>query len=475
MQRSLVVKPCPAWLALYTALGLLASPLCGAAEGPQYQIERCCEVCPQTMLDSTYSGDLREFSKLVQGRGDWLFRTKNDLMTQMGTTAEGYSRLEKLRDALKKKGVELVMAYLPPRGLMNAEMLSRESQQAFDTELSKKNYLQTIQRLRSLGIRAPDMSLLLSQKADAKQALYFKRDPHWTSYGAELAAQVLAEELRKSDVFKTIPSKEFISKKDKSDLKNGSLNQAFGKVCGNSYANEYFSRFVTEPKAESADLFSDAEAPEVVLAGTSFSSPEYNFAGFLKQHAKVDVDNRSVDGGGFHSAMLQYLGSQDFQKNPPKILIWEVSSYYDMAMPLFYRQIMPMLADGCRASPASLSQKVALRPGMNEVLVNTGDKPIRGEDYLVDIQFSDPTIKNLHSLFWYMSGSVDDLNITRAPEVESDGRFVFNLREDAEWSGRTLLSLEIEMPADMPAGLEVEAKICPRAHGAKAELQAQAD
>lgn len=461
-------------LASLGLFGLLAGTA-RAEEAPQYKIERCCEICPQALQDSAYTGDMGEFTKLVQGRDDWLFRSKIDLMTDIGTTAEGYQHLQRLRDALKERGVELVMVYLPPRGLVSPEMLSAQSRSGYDVELSRKNYLGTIERLRSLGIRVPDMAQLLDQPAAVRETLFFKRDNHWTPRGAELTAQLLAAELGKSEVFQGIPRKDFVTKVAGLHYEPGRLNLAFGKICGNGYANQFFTRYMTEPKDESSELFGETAAPDVVLVGTSFSSAQYNFDGFLKQYASVDVDNRSVTGGGFHSAMLQYLGSQDFQEHPPKILVWEVNSYYDLAMAIFYRQIMPMLDDGCRDTPATLRQKVALHPGRNQILVNTEVKPIHSQDYVADIQFSPGNVRDLRSSFWFMSGSQDNLNISRAPEVEPDGRFVFGLRDDAEWHGQTLLSLEIEMPQDMPAGMQVEASICPRQGASKAALQARAD
>jgi len=461
-------------LAMLGLSGLLASAV-RAEEAPSYSIERCCEICPQALQDSTYSGDMGEFTKLVQGRDDWLFRSKIDFMTDIGTTAEGYKHLQGLRDALKARGVELVMVYLPPRGLVSTEMLSPQSSGGFDAELSRKNYLATIERLRSLGIRVPDMAQLLDQPDEVRKTLFFKRDNHWTPRGAELTAQLLAAEMGKSEGYKGITRKDFVTKVDGLRYEPGRLNLAFGKICGYGYANQFFTRYMTEPKDESSELFGETAAPDVVLVGTSFSSARYNFDGFLKQYASVDVDNRSVTGGGFHSAMLQYLGSQDFQEHPPKILVWEVNSYYDLAMAIFYRQIMPMLDDGCRDTPATLRQKVALHPGRNQILVNTEVKPIRSEDYVADIRFSGGNVRDLRSSFLYMSGSRDNLNISRAPEVEPDGRFVFGLRDDAEWHGQTLLSLEIEMPQDMPAGMQVEASICPRRDAAGAALQARAD
>jgi alginate biosynthesis protein AlgX len=460
MTRLAIIKPSATLAVLGLAMSLCNSAQ--AAEPPTYNIEPCCNICPQALEDATYDGDMNEFNKLVQGQEDWLFRTRTDLMTQMGTTDDGYKHLQDLRDGLAKRGVELMVVYIPTRGMINADMLSPEVRQGYDLQKAKTNYLQVVERMRSIGIKVPDLTPLLEEHGSDEQPFFFKRDHHWTPHGAEFTAGLVADELRKSSVFKKIPRKEFVTRSEGQNNKIGSLNQAFGKICGYNYANQFVTRFVTEPKEESSDLFGDAEVAEVILAGTSFSAPQYNFNGFLKEKAAVDVDNRSISGGGFHSAMLQYLGSQDFQDNPPKILIWEITSYYDISMPLFYRQIMPMLADGCRATPAALTSKVALRPGLNEVLINSGDLPLRSEDYLVDIQFSQPNVMELRGSLWYMSGSKDKLLISRNQQVEPDGRFVFGLRDDPEWAGQTLLAMEIDVPADMPAGLKVEASLCSR-------------
>ncbi|NBV29476.1 hypothetical protein EBS02_10795, partial [bacterium] len=81
------------------------------------------------------------------------------------------------------------------------------------------------------------------------------------------------------------------------------------------------------------DLFQSDKAPEIVLIGTSNSvnSSSYsNFDGFLKEALGTDVLNLSKTGGGFSDSMAEYLNSDQFKKSPPKIIIWEIPSYYDL-------------------------------------------------------------------------------------------------------------------------------------------------
>src|SRR5471032_1648581 len=131
-------------------------------------------------------------------------------------------------------------------------------------------------------------------------------------------------------------------------------------------------QFTTEPKGEAGDgdLFSDAGNPEITLVGTSHSGKNYNFGGFLQEYIGADVLNVAFPGGGLEGSMLQYLGSEYFQKRPPKILIWEFSPLYRLDQETIFRQMMALLDNGCEGKPALMSSSATLKPGANELLVN---------------------------------------------------------------------------------------------------------
>ena len=88
----------------------LACTLLGATAAvqaePQYQVQRVGPLCPAAQDPSLYNSKyLCFFTALVQGEGDWLFRSRYDLRTDFGTTPAGYREFKRLRDALKRKGV----------------------------------------------------------------------------------------------------------------------------------------------------------------------------------------------------------------------------------------------------------------------------------------------------------------------------------------------------------------------------------
>lgn len=461
----------------------LASALLGAAgsamAAPHYQVQRVGPLCPIAQDPSQYNTKyLSFFTALVQGKGDWLFRSGNDLRTDFGTSPAGYRQFKRLRDTLKRKGIELMVVYQPTRGLVNREQLTAQEKANFDFELAKRNYLQAIADLRKTGIWVTDLSPLFDEQ-DVATDYYFKADHHWTPAGAQRTAKLVAETLKQMPGFDEAPQKEYASKVVGLLGKSGTLHKTAANFCGTSYATQYVEHFETEPvgEADSASLFGDEADPKIALVGTSNSGPAYNFAGFLQQYSGAEVLNRSVSGGGFDSALLQYMSSQEFHEKPPKILIWEFATHYDLDQASFYRQAVPLVNNGCAGRPAVMKNTVTLKPGANQILVNGEHQPLRdlrGGDYQVDLTFSDPSVHKAEATLWYLTGRRENFKIEQSDRAGTDGRYVFELRNEADWADLNLLALDIHSPEDMPANLSVEATLCKRPSAGENALTAQA-
>lgn len=462
--------------ALLLASGSMAAPADSIAT-PQYQAQRIGPLCPIAQDPSQYNTKyLSFFSTLVQGEGDWLFRTRYDLRTDFGTTPAGYRQFKRLRDALKRKGVELMVVYQPTRGLVNRQYLTPEENAKFDFDLAKRNYLQAIDEFRKAGIWVTDLSPLFDERG-VDTDYYFKADHHWTPAGAARTAELVAETLKQIPAYQTIDKTQYQSLPNGLLPKAGTLHKTATNFCGVSYATQYVERFATEPvgEADSDSLFGDAATPQIALVGTSNSGPAYNFAGFLQQYGEAEVLNMAVSGGGFDSALLQYMSSKEFHDDPPKILIWEFATHYDLAQASFYRQALPLVDNGCVGRPAVLHNKVTLKPGANEVLVN-GEKQaprdLRGGDYQIDLRFSDPDVHESQATLWYLTGRREKFKIEQSDRVDTGGRYVFELRNEDDWADLNLLALDIQSPENMPANLSVEATLCKRPD-ADAALTAQ--
>lgn len=447
-------------------------------KAPSFSAEPCCQLCPEAHDASRYTTRYQQnFTTLVQAKGDWLFRTREDLRTEFDTTPAGYKRLRQLHDAFKARGVELVVVYQPTRGLVNRNMLEPAEKAAFDYQKALRNYQAMLQRFSDMGYNVPDLSPLTNEQlaaADQGKDFYFRGDQHWTPYGAERAAKIVAETVHNMPAFEGVPRKEFETQKSGRMGKTGTLHNVAGQLCGTSYAVQYMDQFATQPKGESGgdDLFGDSGNAQITLVGTSHSGKNYNFSGFLEQYIGADVLNVAFPGGGLEGSMIQYLGSEEFQKNPPKILIWEFSPLYPLNQESIWRQMLALLDNGCEGKPAQMSANATLKPGKNELMVNGRNgviKDLTNRNHQLDIRFEDTSVKTLQATLWYLNGRHEDLKIDKPTTSDTDGRFVFQLREDEDWAGQTVLAVELQGPEQ--GSQKVQATLCKRGNFAAAGQQ----
>ena len=438
-------------------------------KAPTFTAEPCCQLCPEAHDASRYTTRYQQnFTTLVQAQGDWLFRTREDLRTEFSTTPAGYKRLQQVHDAFKARGVELVVVYQPTRGLVNRNMLNPADKAAFNYEKALRNYQAMLKRFAQMGYNVPDLSPLTNEQLPAAQQgkdFYFRGDQHWTPYGAERAAKIVADTVHSMPAFADIPRREFESHPSGRMGKTGTLHNVAGQLCGTSYAVQYMDQFVTEPKGESGgdDLFGDSGNPQITLVGTSHSGKNYNFSGFLQQYIGADVLNVAFPGGGLEGSMIQYLGSEEFQNNPPKILVWEFSPLYRLDQETIWRQMLALLDNGCEGKPAQMSVSTSLKPGTNELLVNGKNGVIKNlvnGRHQLDIQFEDKSVKTLQATLWYLNGRHEDLKIEKPETSDTDGRFAFQLREDEDWANQTLLAVEVQGPES--GSQKVQARLCTR-------------
>ena len=444
-------------------LALAGGARAAEVQAPAFHAEPCCNLCPAAHDAKNYTTRYqRNFTTLVQAEGDWLFRTQEDLRTEFDTSPAGYRRMQQLHDAFKSKGVELVVVYQPTRGLVNRNKLLPAERERYDYDKALKNYQAMLTRFAKMGYFVPDLSPLTNEQQ--AHDFYFRGDQHWTPYGAERTAKIVAETVKKIPAFADIPRREFETKVSGRMGKTGTLHNMAGQLCGTSYAIQYMDQFTTEPKGEAGDgdLFGDSGNPQITLVGTSHSGKNYNFSGFLQQELGADILNVAFPGGGLEGSMLQYLGSDEFQKTPPKILIWEFSPLYRLDQETIYRQMMALLDNGCEGKPSQLTASAKLQPGKNELLINSQNRDLRNASHQLDIRFADPSVKTLQATLWYMNGRHEDIKIDKPQTADTDGRFAFELRTDEDWASQNLLAVEIQGPQPGAEAQQVEAKLCKR-------------
>ncbi|MBV4535445.1 alginate O-acetyltransferase AlgX-related protein [Pseudomonas urmiensis] len=467
--KILVTLGLGAALALLSQAGQAAEPSAAAKSGCE---NLQCMVCPALSDPQRYAeGRMKLMREIVPGKDRWLFRSVVDLTNEFGIPAPMRPEFARLIKAFDQQGIHVAMAIQPTRGLMHRDKLPSEHPLGFDYNRASANLAAYLGQLRQGGaVVAPMMQLV--QQPPSKE-FFFRRDHHWTPAGAEATARLMADEIRRQPFYAGLTKKEYRTEPGVMVPKDGTLNLALSYICGNNYGFQYVRGYQTIPVADGADaLFDEAPDPEVILVGDSNAaaredeSKQFNFDGYLKQYLGVDILNYALPGVGEDGSLLEYLLSDDYKAEaPPKLIIWELPANYRLDSPLMYRQLVPAVQGGCKASQEVLSSKLqrpALKIGERiELLSNAGSerKALSGSKGFLDIRLSDKNVKDFYVIVYYDNGARDKVWFRREAAV-TGGQYYLELSKDPAYAGANLLSVFLEPTKAGSAATDVETRLC---------------
>ena len=268
---------------------------------------------------------------VVVGRQQWLytdeeFKVDNDARRELEANL---ALIEWAHKELARRGVALLVAVVPAKARVYPEFLDHRRPPALHREL----YAQVQAALKADGIASADLLATL-EAGKSREPTYLRTDTHWTPFGAELAAQTIAESARPlaldaSASYRTVSEGE---RSHRGDLFNFlPLDPYFAFLLP---PPDTIEAMKTEAVGDAggAGLLGDAERAPVALVGTSYSAEaQWNFAGALKEALHADVMNYARDGEGPIAPMLRYLESGDLGAAPPRLVVWEMPERYLLA------------------------------------------------------------------------------------------------------------------------------------------------
>ena len=315
---------CPGLATLGLAC-LVATPALSAAE-PQPDMTEL--VCAKARDLSAYRS--KSLALLVPGSDGFLCRSRID-MRDYGPLKSGPKKeLLKVIAALRERGTEVVLV-VPPRPVADRSRLIEAEAEALDYDVvaAEAGYAAMLDDLRSDGVLVADVLGRARAHLGAGEPFYLRRDIHWSSDGARIAAEAAAETITGLPLAATLDRAAFTTEpRDVGDA-DEKLGEALEKLCDVKVPPEQETFYRTTEADAEAGLF-DERAPQVVLVGTSFShrgDDDPNFSGFLQQALSTRVLNASEEGGGFEGPMAAYLRSDTFRDAPPKVIVWEFPPY----------------------------------------------------------------------------------------------------------------------------------------------------
>ena len=399
--------------------------------------------------------EIAEPTPIVEGKDGFFFR-KHLLRMHHQMSDQVVTELSKLSNALASRGTTLVMVPLPSKPLAEPDMLTEQIQEfGFDHDLGRQVYDRIVERLNDQGILTVNvLDKMLSVKAD--EANFLATDIHWTSTGARLTAQAVAETIAGTQGYDALPKTKFETSSLGKRVVFSTLRRQIQAYCTKTIPDAVTEVFETRPvesaSAEQASIFADqAQGPVIALVGTSMSdTAEYNFAGFLAQETSLEVVNYSVTGGNQFGAIEAYLTSDEFRDRPPTYLVWENPIYNNLGnfgyAPL--RELVVAAGDTCsrpldvtRNQDGTISAKLA--PGdispSDSIRAEANTRAVRAASFRI-------VSKN---------GDVQPATINRGDRIESSGRFFLHM--EPYWTPDVT---EVRVEFDRPSAASSTLTLC---------------
>jgi len=269
-------------------------------------------------------GDLG--SRVREGCPDWLFLS-DELRLNRNAAVNAQAKAQAvidLRQALNKRGIELLVAVVPDKSrIAAAQLCALRRPASFQPRIAG-----WLVGLQGAGVAAVDLTPSLQALGEGA---YLRTDTHWSEAGARAAAGRIAEAVSALK-FTATPHKGYELSTQASAVRPGDLVRLAGidwLPPASQPKVESVAATQVKERADAAagenldDLFGDDNLPNSALIGTSFSRNS-NFVGFLEAAVGAPVGNFAKDGGEFSGAAKAYFDSPAFRQTPPKLLIWEI-------------------------------------------------------------------------------------------------------------------------------------------------------
>lgn len=263
---------------------------------------------------------------VVVGEGGWLF-TAEEFELYPGAVERAHARARRVAEVqaeMAKKGVSLLVAYLPSKARVEAEHLGQHRVPAEVAVIGPR----FVQGLRAAGIDVLELEGALVE-ARSGGDVFLRTDTHWTPLGARACAAALASHVRESGADwlggATVSLSEGGAGSHEGDLLRYIPLGPFQATLGPAADTLATPAAAVE---SGGGLLGDATIP-VALVGTSYSEDKrWGFVAGLQVELQADVLNAAKQGQGPFVAMDEYLKDEAWTASPPRLVIWEIPERY---------------------------------------------------------------------------------------------------------------------------------------------------
>ena len=390
--------------------------------------------------------------RAFQGLGGWFF-FEYDLEPRYPLFAQTDFMAE-LSRRLASQGVTLLALPISSRALVRPETLYPDDpkQAAFSPEEASTVYETFVRTLQEAGVEVFDVvSAAKTYDAGGGQT-FFKRDLHWNAEGANALFKAVAAQIQGLTGNTLPPTKLVLTRSPEDDQHRGQFvsNWTYSQ-CGYVLPAEPQGVYTLSRPDPGGGLFGGG-APEVVLAGSSFSLPPYGYD-FLAAALQSEVLNVSVGAGGAYVALQSYLLDGAYQASRPRVLVWEFPTFAGAIPESAQREILGSVYGSCSAPATRFSDASSAR-GVPLASLADGTGVPASEHYL-ELNFDDLGVLNFDVTLNYKDGTKETLTLERSTLTPNRGQYFLSLRNDPQ---ARLTGVELGLPRGVTGG--VDAQLC---------------
>jgi len=338
-------------------------------------------------------------SELWEWNSEYNFTTTNEIVD--------------MNNAFKKRGITIIFVPVPSRAVKYSQLFdSSMSKNVIDFSPSQyaSNWNDMIKKTSALGVHIVDLmpALKAYTVSSRGESFFYPRDHHWTTSGAEVSSQVVAQTIK--DIIKQnsipvnfTPGRLSVTK---SGFNSGSFGDHYSARCKNKVAP--MDAYKAVNTIDSSSLLGDREN-QIDIFGDSFgfTNPDNNFSIFLEHYSGLSVTNYSVPGIGNLGSLIGYLADADINRKLPKFIVVPMLGWLpsDASM---YRQITAEISGCIRPLKKSLRSYDGSSPNMTYSAENI----LQDSWYSIHIKFSEDVSK-VNLVLKYKDNTTENISLDR--------------------------------------------------------------
>ena len=187
-------------------VALLASVACARLADPEL-VERFRVTCARLAAEAEGAN-----TSVVTGGDGWYFAAGETaaLGSAAPHSAEAVAAISAHAERLRRNGIELVVAPVPPKGIVYADRLAPELDVPIPVRRLDAALQVAYENLRAGNVRVVDLTEpFIRDRFHPEGPLYCRQDSHWSGVGCVVAAQVIAPVVRDTGVLGPEPDQPY--------------------------------------------------------------------------------------------------------------------------------------------------------------------------------------------------------------------------------------------------------------------------